>query len=536
VRIIGYNWIMRVNMVKIICVVLAFIAISAFFHFYFEKEGDPDIFYHFKHAEIYTENGIFYNEFPWLPYTIIGQNNSDQWYGFHLLLIPFTYFQDRIFGLKLAGAFITTAFLLMFYFALQILKTGREFFWTLFMFFSAPPVFFHLLLIRPHVISTGLAALLFAMLVAGYGNISVFAVSLLVSWLHPNLFWLPILIVGVMMLLGFYREKKIMWQNFFSVLGGIFVGLLLTPNPIDTIKTIITNVFGSVFSTFSGISLDLGKELKPVILEDAWIFLFFLAIWAVVFLKILNFKKRYSFEFSKNFSGIAGASALSVIFFLMAILLVRRAADLWIVFGTIFIAIILGVFLESYAVSDRKRIATNSFLMVMAFFIVIFGGAIYASNIELFGWDGRDFEAVSRWLSDNSRNQDIIVNASWDYFPFLFFWNSKNYYASGVDPIFLYAANKRLWAEAEILRFGDVSHASQVLKDFGSEYIFVTKQNESKLYNSLLKEQNFIVGFEDAKFAVFKLKTSRFVQNQGFIGVRDNLMKIRRGSRYYRIK
>ena len=484
-------------MVKSICVVLAFIAISAFFHFYFEKEGDPDIFYHFKHAEIYTENGIFYNEFPWLPYTIIGQNNSDQWYGFHLLLIPFTYFQDRIFGLKLAGAFITTAFLLMFYFALQILKTGREFFWTLFMFFSAPPVFFHLLLIRPHVISTGLAALLFAMLVAGYGNISVFAVSLLVSWLHPNLFWLPILIVGVMMLLGFYREKKIMWQNFFSVLGGIFVGFLLTPNPIGTAKTIFIEVFGSPLTNLSGVNLNLGTELMPLEMIDIWIFLIFAVLWAVALMIAYKNKSKLV---------VKASGGLSILFLLMTLLLIRRVMDLWIVFGSVFIAVTFASLISEFSKKGEKRIALNSVFITCLIFILIFGSFVYSVKNEREGWDVGDFKNTSHWLSENSAEDDLVINASWDYFPVLFFWNTKNYYLSGTDPFLLYTANKVFWAKAEILRLGDDSHAKQYMQDLNSNFILLTKLKEGELYSKLLKNPDFAVGFEDDKVAVFKLK------------------------------
>ena len=153
------------NIYKYLLVFFVFAALAAFLHFYFPEEGDPDIFYHFKHAEIYRETSLFRSDFPWLPYTIVGKYSGDMWYGFHLLLTPFTYFENKIFGIKLSGVFITAALFLMFYSALRLLTIGKPVFWTLFIFFSIPEVLYHLTLIRPHALSTGLAALLFALLI-----------------------------------------------------------------------------------------------------------------------------------------------------------------------------------------------------------------------------------------------------------------------------------------------------------------------------------------------------------------------------------
>ena len=80
-------------------------AVSIVLHFSVDKFPDPDVFYHFRHAELYASTSeIFRTDFPWVHYSVISKLSSDLWYGFHVVLIPFTLVGDRILGMQLAGA------------------------------------------------------------------------------------------------------------------------------------------------------------------------------------------------------------------------------------------------------------------------------------------------------------------------------------------------------------------------------------------------------------------------------------------------
>ena len=107
---------------KTLGVILLLAGIALALQFSTPNIADPDAFYHMAHAKVYAERGIFYSEFPWAQFSIIKELKSDIWYGFHLFLIPFTYFKNGVLGIKLAGAFITFLTLGGFYFALNKLK------------------------------------------------------------------------------------------------------------------------------------------------------------------------------------------------------------------------------------------------------------------------------------------------------------------------------------------------------------------------------------------------------------------------------
>src|SRR3990167_1007341 len=105
------------------CFFLAAALFAAFLHFDYPLRPEGDQLYHFAHAEIYRDNGIFNSGFPWLTYSVIVKYGADIWYGFHILLIPFTLFSDPIFGLRLAGVFVNS--LLPFNFLFLLIRTSH---------------------------------------------------------------------------------------------------------------------------------------------------------------------------------------------------------------------------------------------------------------------------------------------------------------------------------------------------------------------------------------------------------------------------
>ena len=127
-------------------------AVSIVLHFSVDKFPDPDVFYHFRHAELYAGTSqIFRTDFPWVHYSVISKLSSDLWYGFHVVLIPFTLASDRILGMQLAGAFVTIVFLISFYAACIRLKIIPALFWPFFLLFSSAFLLHRLGMLRPQV-------------------------------------------------------------------------------------------------------------------------------------------------------------------------------------------------------------------------------------------------------------------------------------------------------------------------------------------------------------------------------------------------
>ncbi|MDP3792289.1 MAG: hypothetical protein Q8Q89_01025 [bacterium] len=55
------------------------------------------------------------------------------------------------------------------------------------------------------------------------------------------------------------------------------------------------------------------------------------------------------------------------------------------------------------------------------------------------------FKESALWLKENTKREDTVFYLNWAYFPFLFFWNQSNYYINGMDPVFLFKYDKKLY-------------------------------------------------------------------------------------------
>lgn len=70
--------------------------------------GDSDPYRHLRYARELWESGFTLRGHPFLPYTLLGTSGVDLWWGFHLLLVPFT-FLGFVRGAHLAATAIAAA-------------------------------------------------------------------------------------------------------------------------------------------------------------------------------------------------------------------------------------------------------------------------------------------------------------------------------------------------------------------------------------------------------------------------------------------
>src|SRR5262249_40239096 len=144
---------------------VSFLAVALFFHLYSQNIPDPDSFYYSRLAWVYRSGSLVNVDFPWIQYSVMKNLSSSLWYGFGILLIPFTYFNDLIFGIKLASIFLTSSALSLYYFAIKLNDLKPAWLWPLLFFFSALNVTGQFLMARPQIVSLPLSFLLFSLLI-----------------------------------------------------------------------------------------------------------------------------------------------------------------------------------------------------------------------------------------------------------------------------------------------------------------------------------------------------------------------------------
>lgn len=489
--------------------------LAAFFQFYFSNIPETDSLYHFRHAAIYKDAGILVSAFPWVRYSVINVYSADIWYGFHLLLAPFTYFADPVFGLRVAGIFITVFLLLAFFWSLRRLEIVQKFFWPFLLFFSSPLVSYHFIMARPHVVSLGFGVLLYSFL-AVENLWGVFFASLGISFFHLSLFWSALLIIGIFFIVKYLTEKVLAWQAVLASSAGLLAGWLLRPDFWGAAKIAFVQIARLMLEKQAGTPLNFGMELYPLPWKDLIWFAPFLVLWLVaiwVFARRLLARNAVS---PLQAVVLWSSFILSLVFWLMTMFVAERSFDFFAAFSVVFMASVF-----TYLVRDKMR--KSAAIFGAAFFIAMAVYGIYKTGglLNAIGVDARRFQPAMEWLKNNSKSGDIVFNVSWDYFPELFFWNTKNFYVSGMDPIFQYAYNPKMYWEAYYLETGKTTQYTcavtacapealeethtVLLRDFKAKYLFLDKYFDGKFYAYLATDRRFLLKYEDMRVAIFEV-------------------------------
>ena len=490
----------------------AALAVSIFLHFNSNKFPDTDVFYHFRHAVIYAGGGLFSGEFPWVPYSVIGKFSSDIWYGFHVLLIPFTWTGDPMLGMRLAGIFVTAVCMFSVYQACVRLDIKPALLWPFVLLFSSAFLLHRLTMLRPHVLSLGLNVLLLALLAAG--NIrGVFIAAFASAWLHLSLFFVPVIVLGVYAGTKLLTEKSLAWRESLALAGGLVAGWLLRPNPLGAAKIAYVQVFQFTFEKLGGAPLEFGTELRPLTIAIYSNYLAFIILWTssllFLFWKLFHGHTRLP---AAQRTLLWAAGILSALFFLLSVLFARRAFDFCSSFGTVLIALVFTHFLFQV---KWVRIGSLGLFVFLALY-----GVSLRDRVLAIGWDADRLAGAAKWIEANSMPGDIVFNVRWEYFPELFFWNTKNYYTSGMDPIFQYAHEPELYIaglsfaaprRSFLCATGDCAEETtsdpyQILKErFKARYVFLLKQADTNTYLYLLSDKRFSLKSEDYISAVFEV-------------------------------
>ncbi|MDP3792288.1 MAG: hypothetical protein Q8Q89_01020 [bacterium] len=351
------------NWIKVLLILTIFLGISAYVNFRSQSIPDPDSLYHIRHAWIYQTNGIFDSSFPWTQFSAIRIIGADLWYGFHILLIPFTYISDLVVAIKIAAIFITFLVLASFYIAFKNIDIKFSELWAIFFLFSSPAIMTRMTMVRPHPLSLGLTALIFSFFYKGPA-ILVFIFSFILSWMHSSIFWFPIIAVCILIIFKRLNNQGVDGRKVIAFLAGIAAGLMTRPHPLANLKLIYIQVVDLYLSKNYELAQIIGAELKSPtwggVYDQKWLFI--ALIISLIYLGWHIYKKE-SFDINKKIIILSSLAltALSILMYTTA----RRAIDQVGLFITFFTGSVFSYFLFS---KEKSKILRKHDATVLLFF------------------------------------------------------------------------------------------------------------------------------------------------------------------------
>lgn len=501
------------------------------------KVTDPDGFYHIKHAWLYRTNGIFDTSFPWTQYSVIRTLGGDLWYGFHIFLIPFTFGKDLVWGVKISGVVITCLALFLYFLSFRRLKLKLPLLWPALLPFISPILLARLGVTRPHPISLGLNILLVSFLING-GVWPVFFIGFFISFIHLNLFWVPILTLFIICVSRIINGNSLEKNKIIALLSGITAGVFLRPHPIATLELNYTQLIYLMIQKLKGLRLAFGFELYPLGLTEQPPHL--LIIFAVLTLLFAWLVKKHISQISLTDKITAWTlMVLTTLYLVLTIFVVRRAVDFFIGYLLLFAAFVFTFYFKFELDKSGYRNwnfygytagqVTKFILTITLISLVGYGSLdLIKGSHQYLDWLGNSYrsQASMAWLQKNTKPGEIIFHFGWENFPELFFWNTHNRYLSGMDPIFMFTYDQNLYWESHFLAIGqgtdttcsfrrcvkqEVVRTYDVIKDhFKASYVFIRPKSHPAAFaylDSSKKEfQRMFFDGNDAIFEVLKDK------------------------------
>ena len=441
-----------------------------------------DGFFHIKYSQILGKE-FFIDKLPWLQETIHKASFRDHHMLWHYLLVPFA-FGDLIQGGQRA-VLVSVIFLGLGLYTV-LLKSEIKFplLWTVTALLSSYPFLFRMSMLRVQSVSLTFLLILF-LFYQQKRYMGIYILTILYVWLYDGF---PMFLVFSILfaISGRVFEKtwdlKIIWY----CLGGIITGMIVNPYFPENISSLLYNASRSIFLNVEGIKL--GNEWSPY---SSWALVknsvpaFILLVASIITLALK--KKITTHQFS---------ALLVNILFLVLTFKSRRFIEYWPVFSVLSAALLLGKELSKKAI-------------IIGFLLL---APLLVNNLNKARGDVANtqspltYEGAAKWLKANSKPGEIVFNADWDDFPFLFFYNSRNYYIVGLDPMYLYTYDNIKYRLYQKITRGKLKNPARVIKDkFHARYVFLDSHHKS-LYRKLKKDDLTRQVYQGISSSVFEIR------------------------------
>lgn len=452
--------------------------------------GGFDAYRHVKQAwRLIHEPGAMFAD-PWhLAY--FWPHPVDAWFGYEALLSPFTVL-GLIPAVKLFSSLIFGGIAYVLFQVLRFLDIRHRTGWVLVILTGSSVTLCRATTVRPFLLSV-LLTLLAALLTLRDKPVKL----LLVSSLHAvsySMFFLAGLAPAVWLLVR--RDRASLKLALASAAG---IGLGLLANPYFPQNLLFDIPQAKVVQIGLAAHVRMGGELYPV---SSWWWLPASLVVAVLWIAALILRRR--------------SSAASNLFFLLSIatflgsLRVGRTADFFVPFAMLFAATVL----DPYAARLRGDLRYVAALIAL----------VCAANIFLTYRYGRMSPSVDRVRSaaeylERKAPGELVANAKWDDYQYLFFLNSQSRYMIGIEPTFMYMASPRkywLWQHMsddepstcgrEVCADAERTDIVAAVRDeLGARYIFTEHMVNPRLEALLRSRDGVKEVFKDGGFSVFEL-------------------------------
>jgi hypothetical protein len=491
--------------------------------------GDFDGYYHIKWTSILWEslrNTHHLPLFRWLPLTSLNPKQYvDHHLLFHIILIPFSRFDDPRLGAKVAAVLFGSLAVIMCYWLLIRYRIRYVLVWLIALLACSEPFLFRLNMSKAPPF-----AIIFLVLSVHFLFQKRYWPLLPIAFLFTETYDLfPLLLFTAIawVVVIAWTERRFEWRPLLWVSLGIAAGLVINPYFPQNLELMYEHA--RIKLTLSDYDTKVGGEWYPY---DSWEFLgnaLVACISMVVGYIALDPAERKSGQHPLLFAILATALMI-----LMAKW--RRIAEYWPPFAVMFAAFSLQTWLAGARATfsrlppeimqelepflDRNTTtqsvddwsAIEIIKMVSVVLIALFLSTALFFNLRAAAKDIRQsepheyYQRGAEWLKAHVPPGHIIFNTDWDDFPRLFYYDTNHYYVTGLDPSYLYDKNPGLSQLYERITLGKEENPGPLIRDrFGATYVFSDNEHHDFFANARASGW-FQIVYEDEECTIMRIR------------------------------
>jgi hypothetical protein len=429
-----------------------FVGIACFIHFFIiNAPVDADSAYHAAVGRLIRQYGILH-AFPWTPFSWLSDHYADKELLFHLLFVPFAGL-DWILAAKIVGTLTGSALLFTMYAILR--KEGVRFagLWAIFPLVAADVFLWRFALVRPHLISIGLA-LVVLWAAANNRRVIVAIVSAIYPWAYVA--WqLPIVLAAISGVAGVLSGRKWRWGIIAASLIGTILGIVLHPNAMNLLRftwiQIVNVMIQTAWSSKKG--FELGLEFEPFTIGQwaRWLLPSVIMVLAAI---VLAWRNRRNDITSFSF-------ALTAFIFFVLTVKTARFAEYFIPFTVIAFA------LAARSLSSKLLPA------------VVFGATLLYTCVPLYetvqglgSYEDRLPPALATKLQKLIPPGSQIFTSEWGHTGTLMLALPERRFIVALDPTFFYMKDPALYnLWYKLPREAPPDTAEQIRRYFGARFV-----------------------------------------------------------------
>jgi hypothetical protein len=459
--------------------------------------GGYDSYRHVRLARLLTENPTAVFRDPWhLAY--LWTKPVDAWFGYHVILAPLTRVFDLVLAAKVISTLIFGAIAFVLLRLLDLLSVQQRWFWLAVTLAGSSITLNRSATCRPFLFSI-LLILTAALFTLRSKPVAVAVVAALHAVAY-SIFFLVAMVPGVWLLL---RRNRPALRTAVACAIGIAIGLLLNPYfpenvRFDVVQSIITKIAVKAH-------VEIGRELDPI--QPGWWFLLsspVVTLWLAAIVTRIRRRRERQFEPATDVFLLLSAAALAGSF------QVGRTYDLFVPFATVFSAAVLSPLFARNR-RDAQLVIAGILVVCASHVFLAYRTARQAVNIYA-------YRSVSEYLRTHTAGQ-LVTNAEWGEYHYLFFWNPESRYVIGFEPTFLYLTDARKYWTWRHMSNDEPSTCTQevcpdsertdiaaaVLKELKSRYVVVNRHWNPRLAANLKSRAGVSEVYRDTMESVFRI-------------------------------